>query len=80
MSLTSLCTVPSLPLYFSTQKDVKQEKLRMRQKKHQPFNYGDERINISAVKLLSVSAIKKCFSIIGDFFARGGKTFEVNSE
>lgn len=74
-------------LYFrralSTQKDVKQEKIANGKKKTQPFNYEDERINISAVKLLSVFTIKKCFCIIGDFLHPsecGAETFEVNSE
>lgn len=52
-------------------------------KKTQPFNCRDEKTNISAVKLLSVSTIKKCFCIIGDFLhpsEREGKATEVNSE
>lgn len=56
------------------------EILQIRQKKKKKLC---KRINILAVKLLSVSAIKKCFCIIGDFLdpsERGGKTFEVNSE
>lgn len=35
--------------------------------KTKAFNYREEGVNISAVELLSVSAIKKCFCIIGDF-------------
>lgn len=89
-----MCSPPflSVPVsYFTpsvfqegTQKDVKQENIanevKNKQTKKQPFNYEEERINISAVKLLSVSAIKKCFCIIGDFLHPSERGVKVNSE
>lgn len=79
----SFLSHPTAPVYqhsnrCKTRKDCKWGK------KGNSFNYTEERItNISAVRLLSVSAIKKCFCIIGDFLQaseHGRKTSEENSE